>query len=200
MRRVTYGAAVSLDGYIAGPLETMDWLRWSDDAAEVSTASWAGIDTALMGRKTYEFAARSGGGQGPSAVKTYIFSRTMVEPPKGGELVREDAVAFVRELKSSAGGNIMMMGGGELGTALLGGGVIDTVELNIHPILLGAGTPLFRPIDHRVELDLMSSRPISRGCLLVKYRVSPVLESTPVSRSSRRRTGGNHFQAGPLSS
>lgn len=178
MRKVTYGAAVSLDGYIAGPQETMDWLRWSEDASEVSSASWVGTDTVLMGRKTYEFAARSGGGQGPADVKTYIFSRSMTKEPIYGELVREDAVGFVRGLKSATGGNIMVMGGGELGSSLLAGGVVDALELNIHPILLGAGTPLFQPLDHRVDLNLVGSRAISRGCLLVKYLVTELAASS----------------------
>ncbi len=117
MRKVTYGAAVSLDGYIAGPEEAMDWLRWSDDASKVNAAGWSGVDTVLMGRKTYEFAARSGGGQGPSAVKTYVFSRTMAGSPALGELVREDAAGFVKRLKSSAGGDIMVMGAASLAPA-----------------------------------------------------------------------------------
>ena len=172
MRKVTYGAAVSLDGYIAGPEEAMDWLRWSDEASKVNAAGWSGVDTVLMGRKTYEFAARSGGGQGSSAVKTYVFSRTMAESPALGELVREDAAGFVKRLKSWAGGDIMVMGGGELGSSLLAGGVVDWVEINIHPILLGGGTPLFAPMDRRIELDLVSSRPISRGCLVARYKVA----------------------------
>ena len=51
MRKVTYVAAVSLDGYIAGPGESLDWLRWSADAAELNAESWSGVDAMLMGRK-----------------------------------------------------------------------------------------------------------------------------------------------------
>ncbi len=64
MRKLTYGAAMSLDGFIAGPDEGLDWLLWSDDARAISAASWRGVDTILMGRKTYEFAGRRGGGGG----------------------------------------------------------------------------------------------------------------------------------------
>ncbi|MGZ8350733.1 MAG: dihydrofolate reductase family protein [Allosphingosinicella sp.] len=63
MRKVTYGGAMSLDGIIADPGETMDWLLWSDDARRISGDSWKGVDTILMGRKTYEFAVRGGGGE-----------------------------------------------------------------------------------------------------------------------------------------
>ena len=115
MRKVTYGGAASLDLYIAGPDEALDWLRWSDEAAAITGASWKGVDTILMGRKTYEFAARSGGGpEGASSIKTYIFSRTMAGAPEGAELVRDDAVGFVRALKAEEGGDIIVLGGGEL--------------------------------------------------------------------------------------
>ncbi len=173
MRKVTWGAAVSLDLYLAGPQEAMDWLRWSDDAAAISGASWKGVDTLLMGRKTYEFAARSGGGGGEAgASKTYIFSRTMAETPAGAELVRDDAAGFVKALKAMPGGDIIVMGGGELGSALIEGGVVDEIGLNVHPLLLGDGIPFFRPMARRVALTLIEARPIARECVFLLYRCS----------------------------
>ena len=125
MRKVMWGAAVSLDLYLAGPDEALDWLRWSDDAAAIGAASWQNVDTLLMGRKTYDFAARSGGGGDAAAskIRTFIFSRTMAEAPAGAELVASDPAAFVRQLKREEGGDIIVMGGGELAGALIEGGV-----------------------------------------------------------------------------
>jgi dihydrofolate reductase len=172
MRKVTYGGAASLDLMIAGPDEAMDWMLWSDDAAAISGASWQGVDTILMGRKTYEFAARGGGGDGdPGGITTYIFSRTMAEAPKGAELVRGPAADFVRDLKARPGGDIILMGGGELGSALIEAGLVDEIGLNVHPVLLGSGTPAFRPMARRVALELVESRPIARGCVFLRYRV-----------------------------
>ena len=172
MRKVTYGAAASFDGYLAGPEEALDWLAWSDDAAAISGESWKGVDTILMGRKTYDFAAKSGGGGGgPSNITTYIFSRTMTEAPDGAELVCDDAAAFVRDLKAKPGGDIIVMGGGELGSALLEGGVVDEIGFNLHPLLLGGGTPMFRPMAGRVGLDLIEARAIAKGCVFLRYKV-----------------------------
>lgn len=172
MRKVTYGAAVSLDLYLAGPDEALDWLRWSDDATALVKAGWQGVDTMLMGRKTYDFAARSGGsGGGPSNIRTYIFSRTMAAAPDGAELVRDDAAGFVRTLKEQPGGDIIVMGGGELGSALIEGGVVDEIGINVHPILLGGGTPFFRPLARRVELRLLETRAIAKDCLFLSYAV-----------------------------
>ena len=52
MRKVTWSAACSLDLMLAGPDGGLDWLLWSDDAAAIAGASWQGVDTLLMGRKT----------------------------------------------------------------------------------------------------------------------------------------------------
>lgn len=170
MRKLTYGAAVSLDGFLAGPDEALDWLRWSDDAKAISAASWKGVDTILMGRKTYDFSARSGSeGGGGSKLKTCIFSRTMKEAPKGGELVRDDAVGFVRAMKAAPGGDIILMGGGELAASLIEGGVVDEIGLNVHPVLLGAGVPMFAAMAGKVDLTLAEARPIARDCVFLRY-------------------------------
>ncbi len=172
MRKVTYGAAVSLDGYLAGPGEAMDWLRFSLDTAEINQESWSGVDTILMGRKTYEFAARSGGaGGGPPEIKNYVFSRTLTHAPEWAELVHTDAATFVHKLKGTAGGNIFVMGGGELGSALLEAGVVDELDLNVHPLLLGDGAPMFRRIDSRVELKLIQCRQLAEQCVFLRYAV-----------------------------
>jgi dihydrofolate reductase len=171
MRKVIYGGANSVDNFIAGPDEAIDWIRMSADVDAIMKESWKGVDTILMGRKTWEFATRMGGGGSMKGVSTYIFSRTMSEAPKGAELVCDDAAGFVRELKARPGGNIIVMGGGELGTALIEGGVVDEIGLSIHPLLLGGGTPLFRPMGSRVELELIEARPIAKGCVFVRYRV-----------------------------
>ena len=173
MRKITYGAAVSLDGFIAGANEEIDWLRMSDDVNAIMAESWKGVDAMLMGRKTYEFAARMGGGRdGLSKIRTYIFSRTMAEAPEGAELVREDAVDFVRALKAEPGGDIILMGGGELAATLIEGGVVDEIGLNVHPVLLGGGVPMFAAIGRQVALSLTEARQIAKDCVLLMYRMS----------------------------
>jgi dihydrofolate reductase len=171
MRKVTYGGAVSLDFYLAGENEAIDWLRSSDDVNAIIKESWKGVDTMLMGRKTFEFGERMGGGPKMKGVTTYVFSRTLKSVPEGMELVHDDAADFVRTLKAEAGGDIIVMGGGELGSALIEAGLVDEIGFNVHPLLLGGGIPAFRPMARRVELDLIEARPIAKGCVLMRYRV-----------------------------
>ncbi|MFL6845666.1 MAG: dihydrofolate reductase family protein [Allosphingosinicella sp.] len=170
-RKISFGGAVSLDGYFAGPGEAIDWIRWSGEAAALSAAGWKSVDTMLMGRKTWQFAERRGGGPGVGpGIRTFVFSRTLAEAPAGVALVREEAAAFVRRLKGEEGGDIMVMGGGELGSALIEAGLVDEIGLNVHPILLGGGIPAFRPMAGRTELELVEARPLAQGCVLLRYR------------------------------
>lgn len=177
MRIVTYGAACSLDGFIAAADGSIDWLHFSRDVQQVMTTYWKTVDVVLMGRKTWEAAVAMGGGGGGCGSKkkgpaTYVFSRTLdaIAAP-GVQLVSSDAGEFVRELKLQPGKGICVMGGGELARALFEAEVIDEVGLNVHPIVLGAGVPFFRDPGRRVPLELTESRVIDGGCVLMSYRV-----------------------------
>ena len=189
MRTVTYGAACSLDGFIAPTDGSMDWLHFSRDAQEYMASYWASIDTLLMGRKTYEaaMAMGGGGGGGSGGIATYVFSRTLTSVGKGAHLVSGDAGEFVRELKEQPGNGICVMGGGELAQSLFAAGLIDEVGMNTHPILLGSGTPLFRDPGRRVALELTESRVIDGGCVLSTYRV--VTDAKRKAGRPRRKAG-----------
>jgi dihydrofolate reductase len=182
MRKVIYGAACSLDGFIAGEDGTLDWLHFSADVQEIMTQTLRGVDTFLMGRITWEVAMAQQGGAPPDAAaeanagpRTYVFSRTLrpEDAPAGVTLVVEDAGGFVRRLKAQPGGDICLMGGGLLAQSLLEAGVVDEVGLNIHPVLLGRGVPLFRDPGRRVSLALLESRVLDGGCVFATYRVTP---------------------------
>ena len=184
MRTLTYGGAVSLDGFLAGADGSIDWLYFSKDVQKVVTDYWKDVDTILMGRKTYVAAAGRGRAPGKNPKKgerrtrkeaamcTYVFSRTLkaIDEP-GVELVVGDAAEFVRDLKQRPGKRICLMGAGELAQSLLVAGLVDEVGLNIHPILLGSGVPVFRDPGHRVKLTLTECRPIEGGCILANYKV-----------------------------
>jgi dihydrofolate reductase len=173
VRKIIYGGAVSLDFFLAGPGEDIGWIRQSDATAALMKDMWRGVDTMLMGRKTYEFALRMGGGPPHPGIRAYIFSRTLesIAERPDYELVREDVAEFVRRAKAEPGGGILVMGGGEIGSALLDAGLVDEIGFSIHPVLLGGGAPAFLPFGRRIELELIEARPLSSQCVLAKYRV-----------------------------
>jgi dihydrofolate reductase len=128
-----------------------------------------------MGRKTWEVAQAMGSGSGEAAtmtgIQSYVFSRTLRALPAGqGTLVTTDAGDFVRDLRQRRGKEICVFGGGDFARSLFEAGVIDEVGLNVHPVLLGTGIPLFRNAG-RIRLKLSGCREIAGGCVYTTYRV-----------------------------
>jgi dihydrofolate reductase len=192
MRTVTYGGACSLDGFIAGPNGSIDWLHMSKDVNDIIAEYWKGIDTLVMGRKTWEVAQRQfpaelSKADQDSRMQSYVFSRTLraIDCP-GVTLVSSDAGQFVRELKQKPGKGICVFGGGDFARSLLEADVIDEVGFNVHPVLLGSGVPALLDAHRRIELELTECRQIEWGCVFVNYRVKRARSPKAAKRTSRR--------------
>jgi dihydrofolate reductase len=137
----------------------------------ITSRFWKSVDTVVMGRKTYEAAVRLGTTSYPG-VKNYLFSRTLKQSPDPKvELVSDDAARFVQALKGEKGTGICVMGGGELAHALFEADLIDEVGVNIHPVLLGSGIPLFLESQRQIDLEIVECKSIKGGCVYVLYRV-----------------------------
>ena len=166
-----FSVANSLDNFIAREDGSVDWLLMADDAGDLMTELWSGVDTVVMGRKTYEVNAEYEMPPTPG-VHYYVFSRTLKDVASESiTVVSEDPVAFVRELKNQEGGRIFVLGGGEFAQTLFEANLIDEVSLNVHPLLLGSGIPLFHGMNHPLELTLVNTRTIGKGCVFLEYTV-----------------------------
>ena len=183
MRKLTLGLANSLDNYIARKDGGFDWLHWSKEVAEISAKFMKTVDALLIGRKTFEVMLASGQTSYPGA-KNYVFSRSKKKrealkkklaakkkPNRNVEIVAEDAANFVSELKKRKGKGIVVFGGGELAKSLFEADLIDEVVLNIHPVLLGSGIPLFHEMKKQIDLELLDCKILKGGYLAVTYRV-----------------------------
>jgi dihydrofolate reductase len=119
-------------------------------------------------------------------VRNIVFSRTMGPSPDDRvEVVSADASRFLRRLKAAPGKGICVMGGGELAKALFEAGLIDEVGLNIHPVLLGHGIPLFLSMEQQIDLQRLECRPLKNGCVFVRYAVKRVARRV----GTRKRAG-----------
>jgi dihydrofolate reductase len=173
MRKVTLGVASSLDNYIARTDGGIEWILRSEEAASDMAEFWKTVDTVVIGRKTYEPVLKSGA-PFPNfpGVKNYVLSRTLPETSdKNVEIVREDAAEFVRKLKTQNGEGVIAMSGGLVAKSLFEANLIDEVRVNIHPVLLGSGIPLFHGTSHQIDLELIKCTPFKNGCVLVTYRL-----------------------------
>ncbi len=141
MRKVILYTAISIDGYIAGPQGEIDWLYSDDDYGYFDF--YAGIDTLLMGRTTYDFVAQMSPYPHTDRMN-YVFTRTLTSAPADHlRFVAGDPVEFTRQLKEQEGAPIWLVGGGQINAILFEAGLVDEIILSIHPVVLGKGIHLF---------------------------------------------------------
>jgi len=182
MRKVTLGLANSLDNFIARKDGGFDWLHWSKEVAQISAKFMKTVDTLLIGRKTYDGMLRYGQTSYPGA-QNYVFTRSKKtvaalkknlatkKADQNVDVISEDVARFVRKLKRKKGKGIVVFGGGELAKSLFEAGLIDEIVLNIHPVLLGSGIPLFHEMKQQIDLELLDCKVLECGYLAVTYRV-----------------------------
>jgi dihydrofolate reductase len=169
MRRVRYRVAASLDGYIAGPSGEVDWIV-SDPAVNWSEV-YAGVDTVLLGQRTYELTRKPGAPPWPAGWRVCVFSRTLAAGDRDGiTFVAGDAAATVAELRAEDGRDIWLFGGGALAGSLLAARLVDVVDVTIVPVLLGAGLPLATGAP-QTSLSLTDSRVYPSGIVTLRYEV-----------------------------
>src|SRR3954462_6917689 len=110
MRRVIYGCAMSLDGYIAGPNGEYDWIVMDPDID--FAAMTARFDTFLIGRKTFEAMGRMGSdATSARGIQNIVFSRTLNASEHPRVTVSPDAERLVAELRAKPGKEIALFGG-----------------------------------------------------------------------------------------
>jgi dihydrofolate reductase len=189
MRKVIVTMWVSVDGFIAGPNDEMDWITNIFDAAmgqyEDDIVNQA--DTLLLGRITYQSFA----GAWPNvpdnagvsederayarklnAMRKIVFSRTLKTVEwNNSKLVRENIAAEVLKLKQSPGKDLLIYGSASIVQELTNAGLIDEYQLLIHPVILGSGKPLFKNLKDKTNLTLAHTQTYPSGVVLLIYQL-----------------------------
>jgi dihydrofolate reductase len=153
-----------------------------DDVLGATAAEgMAATDTYLFGRKTYEKMAA----YWPTAPEDDPYARHLNSTPKyvasttlqrvewdNSTLIEGDVAEAVAELKEQPGGNIAVLGSGELVQTLIGHDLVDEYFLAVFPIVLGSGKRLFREADQVMRLSLVESKATGTGGVILTYRRS----------------------------
>jgi len=138
-------------------------------------------DAFLLGRTTYDNFADywpkhvdiEPFGQAFNKHPKYVVSRTLSEPLswQGSNLISDNVVDRIRELKEGEGQAIAVIGSGELVQTLLANDLVDELQVFVFPLVLGTGKKLFREGLPPLNLELLDSSTSSGyGSLWLKYR------------------------------
>lgn len=181
MRRLIVWNLMTLDGCFEGGKpwdlgfhETV----WGDELKAFSIEQGREIGTLLFGRRTYEgmaayWATATGAvADMMNSVEKAVATRTLAEATwNNTRLLKGDAVDAVRGLKAEDGKDIYVFGSADLLASLLAAGLVDEYRICLVPVVLGGGSPLFKPQDRQVHMRLESARPLTTGGLILTYSV-----------------------------
>lgn len=175
MRKVVLSMMVSLDGYIEGQNDDIYWHVWDDEMSEYMLTFFDSVDTFIYGRKSYElmlsyWPAQSGKfADIMNSTNKIVFSRTLKEVSWNARLVNGNLVEEVSKLKRQQGKDLVLFAGADIASGFIENNLIDEYRLIVNPVVLGSGTPLFKNIDEKIGLKLISSRKFDCGNILLKY-------------------------------
>lgn len=187
MRELTYFIGVTLDGFIAGPDDEVDFFPLTPAFAEVLTTEFADIqpahvrehggvadapltrfDTVVMGRRTYEPALQAGITDPYAQLRTLVVSESLDDPETADvEIVRSDPIRRVRELKAENGLGIYLAGGAALAGVLFD--EIDRLVVKKYPIIAGSGIPMIRHGFSPTAFAIEQVRTFDNGCVILEY-------------------------------
>ena len=185
-RSIVVMASMSLDGFMAGPNGELDWQLVDDELHAHFNQVSAGMSAFLEGRVMYELMERAwpDADKDPSStapmrefagiwrqMPKVVYSRTLSAVGPNATLVREVVPEEVLALKAQPGGD-MALGGADIAAAFLRLGLVDQYRVYVHPVLLGAGKPLFPPSVSHIRLALEETRRFTNGVVLLRYAVA----------------------------
>jgi dihydrofolate reductase len=179
MRKLVASEFLSVDALMNAPGE---WQGpyFDEDLGNEVAAIMSGADALLLGRVTYEeFAsvwsqtsvADDPGADFMNNTQKYVVSTTLKTAEwHNSTLLDGDLADQVNTLKGQDGKDIVLMGSATLLRSLLGLGLVDELRLQIHPLILGAGKPLFDSSSDLTPLVLVDSNVLGTGVLVLTYR------------------------------
>ncbi len=193
MSRTQYYCAATLDGYIAGADDSLDWLltyegSFEGEGAEPGPMSgggsyerfYDGIGALISGATTYEFVLDhlDEDSEWPYAGKPYWVLSSRDLPLPGGEgadvRIANAKVADLHDemIAAADGRNLWIVGGGNVASQFADEGLLDDVLLTVVPVVLGTGKPLFARPPPGGPMQLKGTTAFETGMVELRYEVT----------------------------
>jgi dihydrofolate reductase len=177
MRKIKSNFFISLDGVVEAP-DKWHFPYFNDEMGAAVAAGFSTADAMLMGRVLYdEWAAYWPGhadqpfGDVMNSMKKYVVSDSLQTAEwENSEIVSGDVAAKLTAIKAQEGGDIAMSGSATTVRGLLREGLVDELNLLVHPIVVGEGLArLFPPDEPSLPLELVSAETFENGVLNLSY-------------------------------
>ena len=186
MRKVMLLMHVSLDGFTAGPHSEMEWIAVDDEMWSYVTAITDTADTVIFGRQTYQGMASywptaaeqphatqhdKDHARWVNAAHKLVVSSTLDQVQwQPSTLVKGNIAEEITRLKQQPGKNLLMIGSPKLAQSFLRAGLIDELWLNVNPVVLGSGVPLFAGLEEQIPLKLLGAKTFRSGVIGLHYQ------------------------------
>ncbi|MBK4216053.1 dihydrofolate reductase [Paracoccus caeni] len=182
MRKLVVWNVMTLDGYFEGE-EAWD-LRfhetiWGDEMQAFSDRQTAEVGALIFGRRTYEGMMEYWSAQSdPTAIfmngiLKYVASDTLERAEwNNSTLLQGDVVKAIGALKAEPGKDLFIFGSADLVADLLPTGLIDEYRVAVAPVLLGGGTPLFRPMETPINMRLLDCEQVGSSAVILRYALT----------------------------
>lgn len=171
-RKVVLYISMSLDGYIAGKDNELDFLSMVQKEGEDYDYNdfVKSVDTVIIGRKTFDKVIEMGFEYPHKDKNVYILTKTTKAPIGTFQFYTGDLTQLVNRLKNQVGKNIYCDGGSEIANELMRANLIDEYIISIIPILLGNGIKLFKDGRPETKLELLSAKHFDKGLCQLHYK------------------------------
>jgi dihydrofolate reductase len=185
MGNLTLFMHISLDGYAAAQNGQLDWAHVDEEIFDYGAERIYATDIALYGRKTYQLMESywPTAADQPDATKhdiehskwykgakKVVLSKTLKEEDLvNTHVISGNLVQEINKLKQSTEKEILLFGSPTAGHALMAADLIDAYWFNINPVLLGNGIPVFKDVQVKTHLSLISSKVFSSGVVCLHY-------------------------------
>jgi dihydrofolate reductase len=184
MRKLIVLERITLDG-VFDAISMGKWdIPFNSEARMVVIAG--GIhssDAYLLGRVTYEmlwpgWSALKNNEHGIAdklnSMKKYVVSSTLEKAEWNATIIKANVLEEIGKLKQQPGENILVHGSGKLVQSLLAADLVDELQLLVHPFVWGSGAKLFKDGTQTAKLELIESKSLELGVVLLRYQPTKV--------------------------
>jgi dihydrofolate reductase len=188
MRKIISLIHLSLDGFAAGPNDELDWISYDTELEQDAHSLHDMTDAVIWGSRTYEGMAsywltipgNPASTPAELAHASWLDSATKIVVSRTLDriewnnatntvLIKDNIAAEINKIKQQPGKDIWFLGSTKLAQTFTQLDLIDEYRININPIVLGNGKPLFADVTRQFPLKLLDTKTFKSGVVGLRY-------------------------------